>query len=334
MSFIRSLLLADTHLGFDYPLRPRVEKQRRGEDFFANFQRVLDYAAQTRPHFVVHTGDLFFRSKIPAPVTDRVYHMLLDFTRHDIPLFIVPGNHERSQLPPSLFLQHPQLHIFDRPRSFFLTVRNTAVALGGFPCVRNGIRDRFRQLLQESGLTKTDAPVKLLCLHQTVEGATVGPADYVFRNGTDVIPRTAIPAELTAVLAGHIHRRQMLDTPSGVPVFYPGSIERTAFAEKDETKGFYELHFSVDNGPARISKRKFWRLPTRPMVELDLRRCTSIEALKKELKKNIPGLPIDSIIRLALNPSLLPNISAGRLREIFPATFNVQLRRPGRVYNR
>jgi len=38
---IRVLLLADTHLGFDLPSRPRVDRRRRGPDFFANTRRAL-----------------------------------------------------------------------------------------------------------------------------------------------------------------------------------------------------------------------------------------------------------------------------------------------------
>ena len=35
------LFFADTHLGFDLPARPRIERRRRGPDFFANFERAL-----------------------------------------------------------------------------------------------------------------------------------------------------------------------------------------------------------------------------------------------------------------------------------------------------
>ena len=43
------------------------------------------------------------------------------------------------------------------------------------------------------------------------------------------------------MLAGHIHRHQVLTQdlggrPLGAPVFYPGSVERTAFAEEGESK--------------------------------------------------------------------------------------------------
>ncbi len=38
---IRILLLADTHIGFDLPERPRIQRRLRGHDFFANSERVL-----------------------------------------------------------------------------------------------------------------------------------------------------------------------------------------------------------------------------------------------------------------------------------------------------
>ena len=38
---VRVLLVADTHIGFDDPLRPRVQRRRRGPDFLANFERAL-----------------------------------------------------------------------------------------------------------------------------------------------------------------------------------------------------------------------------------------------------------------------------------------------------
>jgi hypothetical protein len=33
---VRVLLLADSHLGFDLPVRPRSNRRRRGHDFLAN----------------------------------------------------------------------------------------------------------------------------------------------------------------------------------------------------------------------------------------------------------------------------------------------------------
>jgi hypothetical protein len=38
---IRILLLADTHLGFDLPVNPRINRRRRGHDFLANYATAL-----------------------------------------------------------------------------------------------------------------------------------------------------------------------------------------------------------------------------------------------------------------------------------------------------
>ncbi len=301
---IRILLCADTHLGFDEPIRPRVERRRRGADFFANFQRVLDEARTRRVDLVVHGGDLFFRSRVPGRIVDRVYAMLRAFAEGGIPILIVPGNHERSVLPTSLFLSHPNIHVFAEPETKLFDVAGTRIAFTGIPSVRGHVGRRFRSLLASTRWAESACDVRFLCLHQTVEGARVGPADFTFRAGEDVVSIADIPCEFDAVLAGHIHRRQVLKRPrpdgTSVPVVYPGSIERTSFAERLEPKGFYDVTIhappgegAVDSGgagdsagaagpaaaPGRpesaLPKRRrltlaFLELPTRPMHDLDL----------------------------------------------------------------
>jgi len=58
MGIIRILFLADTHLGFDDPFRPRIQRRRRGSEFFANFKYALQPAVKGRVDYVVHGGDL------------------------------------------------------------------------------------------------------------------------------------------------------------------------------------------------------------------------------------------------------------------------------------
>ena len=66
----RVLLVADTHLGFDLPFRPKIQRRRRGHDFLANLERALQPALQGAVDLVVHGGDLFYRSKVPAALVD------------------------------------------------------------------------------------------------------------------------------------------------------------------------------------------------------------------------------------------------------------------------
>ena len=85
MKCIRITLLADTHLGFDYPLRPRIKRNRRGYDFFNNFDRVLQIARENHSDLVIHGGDFFFRSKVPESIVQIAYEKLLEFASTGIP---------------------------------------------------------------------------------------------------------------------------------------------------------------------------------------------------------------------------------------------------------
>lgn len=334
MSPVRIVFFADTHLGFDYPIKPRIQRRRRGPDFFENFHKVLDYARKTQPHLVLHGGDLFFRARIPQKIVDMVYEDLFDFAQVGIPIVIVPGNHERSILPVSLFLNHPNIYIFDKPTTFQFPLEGGIIYLSGFPCQRKYVRDKFSDLLSSSGWHENRGGLKLLCLHQTVEGAQVGPSNYTFSKGKDVIPQRALPEDAIAILSGHIHRRQLLGDRTELgrripPVIYPGSIERTSFAEREEEKGFYEIEITQsDEEMWGIDRLDFLQLPARPMQDLYLDGTVSVDNLPDYVKARIFGMADDSIVRLKCSPNLDPQVrrqvTSSFLREVMPETMNFQ----------
>jgi DNA repair protein SbcD/Mre11 len=327
---LKIIHFADTHLGFDFPLHPKIEIRRRGPDFFNNLQKILSYAEKSRPDLLVHGGDLFFRSRVAPSIVDRVYKMFFDFVnKTGIPLYIVPGNHERSCLPQSIYLAHPLIHIFSQARYFCFEKEGLRVSLHGFPFYRGAIRDQFKDLLEQSGWRSALSDIQLLVIHQSVDGAQVGPSGYTFRNSKDVIDIRDIPADAAAVLCGHIHRRQVLYS-GRTPVIYPGSIERTSFAEKDETKGYYEIDFAGDAAESKkgvIEKIKFIELAARPMVDIYLDRMYSKIELKQWLNQQCSALAKDSIIRLrmtAKDNAHIPRISLPFIRSILPASFTLQ----------
>ncbi|MBN2564512.1 MAG: DNA repair exonuclease [Candidatus Eisenbacteria bacterium] len=327
------LFLADTHLGFDQPVRPRVERRRRGPDFLANFRRVLAAAIEHNVDLVVHGGDLFFRSRVPEAIVDLVYAELLTFADHGIPLVIVPGNHERSRLPTSLFAQHPNIHVFDAPGTLRFQLGGARVALAGFPCDRKSIRTDFRQLVAATGLKNATADVRLLCLHQTIEGATVGSSGYTFRNGHDVIRQRDLPKSCHAVLAGHIHRHQIMhvkrDGDRPLPVIYPGSIERTSFAEAEETKGYCRLVFGPSpHGDWTLNRNEFVRLPTRPMVTVALPARLAPDGVDDFLAHVAREAPPDAILRFTCPGTVSPEtrraFGSGRVADRLPPEINFQ----------
>ena len=114
------LFLSDTHLGFDSPMKPRVHRRRRGPDFFAAYRQALSPALEGRVDLLIHGGDLFYRSRIPDALIEKAFEPLLAVAERGIPVYIVPGNHERSVIPQTLFESHERLFVFDRPRTFIL----------------------------------------------------------------------------------------------------------------------------------------------------------------------------------------------------------------------
>jgi exonuclease SbcD len=190
-------------------------------------------------------------------------------------------------------------------------------------------------MVSQTGWRDTHAQGYVLLMHQAVDGAVVGPSDYVFKYDKDVVRPSDIPPEFNAVLSGHIHRFQVLTKdlrgrPLATPIFYPGSIERTSFAEKDEKKGYLILELDVEDGMTRIRNWSFNELPTRPMVRVDLDPRRMNADFEASLRTLLDRLPKDGIISLRFHGPLrkeaLECLRASSLRAIAPATMNVSVK--------
>lgn len=326
---IRVLFMADSHLGLDLPTTTRVERRRRGHDFLANHAAALAPALAGEVDVVVHGGDVFDRPDVLPSLAYQAYQPLRRVADAGVPVFIVPGNHERSRLPHTHLLAHAGIRVFDAPRTFTLDVRGVRLALSGFPYERRDVRTRFRTLLQETGWRGVAADVRVLCVHHCIEGARVGPQDFTFTSARDVIRTADLPPEFCATLSGHIHRHQVLerDLRGGAlphPVLYPGSIERTATAEIGEPKG--HLMLQLASGAVRW---EFRELPARPMIALTLH---ADESLERRLRACIAQAPPDAVLHIRVEGT--PDerqralLSPASIRRLAPATMNVDVRVP------
>ncbi len=309
---IRILFLADTHLGFDFPFSPRVQRRRRGPDFFRNFKQALEPAHRGEVDLVVHGGDIFYRSKIPARLVEMAFEPLKAVADKGVPVYIVPGNHECSSIPYHILAAHPNIFVFDRPKCFQQQINGLRISLAGFPFLRHGIREKFQRIVTRTGWMEVEADVHVLCMHQSVDGATMGPKNFMFRGGTDVIDIHDLPAGFLVVLTGHMHRHQVLQKdlrgkPVPTPVLYAGSVERTSFAEKDETKGY----MTVDIEDDRTVHWQFRELPTRPMIalEVDVTGMTR-QTFAAWLDKRISIIPNDSIVKIDIRGTASGGISS------------------------
>ena len=336
----RILFLADSHLGLDLPVRPRSTRRRRGHDFLANYARALVPALAGEVDAVVHGGDVFDRSRITPSLAYQAMEPLVRIAQRGIPVFVVPGNHERSRLPHVRFADHAGIHVFDRPRTYHVDICGQRIAFAGFPYERKNVRARFSELLSSTEWKPDAANASFLCIHHCVEGATVGPGNFVFTHAPDVIRGREIPAGFVAVLSGHIHRHQVLTRDLNgarlpAPVLYPGSIERTATAEIGERKGFLILDVKTGT-PQPAMQWEFHELPARPMIirELSIDKADS-STLNRNLRRLIAGVPADAVLSIRVvgevNEHALNAFSARNLRTLVPATMNVHLTLPDRA---
>jgi exonuclease SbcD len=156
-----------------------------------------------------------------------------------------------------------------------------------------------------------------------------------------VIPSSDLPQEAVAVLSGHIHRQQVLASKSLAgkttpPVVYPGSIERTSFAERDEKKGFYDIALvEVAKGNWRIEMLDFHELPARPMVDITLMKTLKPDDVADYVRLESSGMDPHSIVRIRCEPGTSPEVkqavTSSLLREILPETMNHQFSAEFRV---
>lgn len=307
---MRVLFVSDTHLGIDMPAHPRVHRRRRGEDFFRNFERVLEVARTGEVDVVVHGGDLLYRSRVPLWLAEAALAPLKRVAASGLPVLLVPGNHERARMPYPLLALEDGLHVFDRPRSCVIEAKGVRAAFIGFPYTWE-IRRRFREVLAIATHNLPAADVRVLCFHQCVEGATCGPGHFTFRDGSDVIRAADLPRDVAVTLSGHIHRHQVLRPGGGSPVIYAGSIERTSFAEAPETKGFVVLELTRSG----LCGFEFRPLPARPMVTRTLT-FHDLDAVETDARaaSAIQSTPDDAVVRLRVLGPLPTTLTAEKLR--------------------
>lgn len=332
---VRILFFSDSHLGFDMPLRPRIERRRRGHDFRRNFISVIDQAINLNVNAVVHGGDLFYRSRIPPELTADTFDILSRLPAAGIHLMIVPGNHERSVIPHPLLAMRPGIHLFSAPNILALYVNGIRLALGGFP-FQKGIREKLVGLLHQTGLLTAPADFRFLCIHQAIESATVGVQNFTFRDGPDVVPLSAIPADIDAVLSGHIHRAQVLWSGKTskdirqIPFIIAGSIERTAISERTEQKGFFVLDAAMDRSGEKTLRWSFHPLPTRPMFLMEITgNETGRRGILDFIAQRLQALPDDAVVQIRFREtgnSRPTGPTIHDLRSAAPDTMNISIR--------
>ncbi|MCB9745019.1 MAG: DNA repair exonuclease [Alphaproteobacteria bacterium] len=279
---MRILHLTDTHLGAKMLAHGTPPGWTRARDHVEAMQVALGPALREEVDLVLHTGDLFDRSH-PEPEALRSAALLLSEAARRVPVLVMPGNHDRHGLKRSFPDGAEGLRIVDSPERVLF--RDLAMAVVPYT--------RQVEAWAVDAREATGPGVDLMLAHQSFDGARVPGYTFRTRARTDTPGRQHLPPDLRWILCGHIHLRQVTRL-GGAEVVQPGSTERTAFVEADQTKGYalWELERDV--------RWRFVDLPTRPMAKVE--RPEQLAGLRPgTLVKS--DLPPEELVALGLWPA-------------------------------
>ncbi|HVP13114.1 MAG TPA: metallophosphoesterase, partial [Phycisphaerae bacterium] len=302
---LRILHLADSHIGAEWPLRPRHDRPTRGDDFVASLGRALNRAFEREVDLVIHGGDLFTMPEPSGRALAAASEALLQLAVAGIPVVLVPGNHERHAISSTLLLSHPNIHVMAEPRTVVLRLQGARVGISGFACSRRGAAAKFRAALQATESAKAEADVRILAVHETFESATCGPANFRFRSGDDVVERDAVPEAFDYVACGHIHRHQELRRPdgNGPAIVYAGSTDRISFAEALEPKGCVLVEEKDGSLAHTFIEHELRPMSICPLLITDLTR----EQIIEQVQTIILALPPRAIAQVRLAGRISPD---------------------------
>lgn len=185
---------------------------------------VLDAARAQDADLLTVGGDLFDR---PTDVDALRPRLRERFAAADLPVLVIPGNHDAAAFRRNLDFGHPVDPLVDRP---FETRRHDGVTVVGVPYT-DAFTDELYAALR--GAVPADEPAVLL-LHCTLDVGVDRAATGAGEAGRYCPVSRSVLGDLgfDAVLAGHVHagldRRRL---PGGGHFVYPGSPVSLTTAE-------------------------------------------------------------------------------------------------------
>lgn len=225
-------------------LNSRFQDQLNVQDEIFNFAK---QQKETGEVVVIHNGDLFesMTEKINKQFFLTVYEKFVQYSKEDIPIILLVGNHDwldktekRHIIQP--FKEIENVIVVDNEwRVEFL--KN--ISLGFIPYTKGNFLDRIKEIKKQvKGIEH-----KYLFTHQGISGAMVGPRDIFLKEEFSITDFGIDAFDL--IFNGHYHKAQSLGSHNAMysPKFIIiGSPLQKDFGERNDTKGFLFLDTDID----------------------------------------------------------------------------------------
>ena len=231
---------SDTHLGFsDLDVTNDEGINQREADFYKAFADVIDAIIETKPDYVIHTGDLFHRA---SPSNRAITFALAQLKRLEsaaIPLVIIAGNHSTprtSASSPILGALQTLDNVHAVFRQRYEPVVFDDIVFHALPHINDEriIPDELNRIEANIDPKKKN----ILMMH-----CSVGAHYLMHEFGEWVYPkeREALFEKMDYVALGHWHGFGAVGKHPNV--YYAGSTERTSSADKRDDKGYVLIEF-------------------------------------------------------------------------------------------
>src|SRR5215203_6698525 len=290
---LKLLHTADWHLGKRFPSFPEEAQKKLSRARMEVVERILELARRNQVNAVLCAGDLF-----DDPSPDAVFweELARIFRGHisDIPVFLVPGNHD-PLTPESVWAPgHPfrarlpsWVHVVDRD-DFVHEITPDAV-LYARPCrSKAGENDLALALpAREPG----DTRLRIGCVH----GSTFDVEGY--QTNFPISRDAGAQRGLDYLAIGDTHSFRDVTANLPVPTVYPGTPEPASFGETDAGKVAIVALLRHGSRP-RIAPETVgrWRWIDERCRDLnDLRRLLTLQ----DLERHVVRLHLDMTVSLA-----------------------------------
>ncbi len=268
---MKFLHITDTHLGYhQYGL------EERAQDFYDVFDEAVEIAIENKVDFVIHTGDFFHTSRPSNAVILQGIQLVNRLKSASIPLFLIPGNHDRGNRVKDVSPLHI-LKDFGANLIEHETLEYEGIFISGIKYLSKiaikkigSIRPILEKFLEQN----KNGSFHILMLHQ----------EFVphFPNGLYLSKE--VPDGFNYIGIGHLHEMIKPFKHENCTVVYPGSTEFTAFSKNEENvpKGVYlikENNGNIEYEFIQLKKR-------RPFISFEFQE-ENFEEIVKNIKQEI-----------------------------------------------
>jgi DNA repair exonuclease SbcCD nuclease subunit len=206
--------------------------------------QAYSYAVENDVDYVVFGGDLFDRRKSIDVDTYNTIHECIQTWSKKVSTIMIPGNHDQAN-------KSGTIHALERFDSEDCAVLSEPqwrslgddVYLFGVPYYDDGLR--IAQRIEEGLKDKPEGSRHILLIHYGIEGAKIGPSDYVLPCELK-LPMLQLD-EWDIIFSGHYHIGQQL----GSKFHYIGSAMQHRWDDVGFEKSFV-VYDSSDNSIVRI----------------------------------------------------------------------------------